>query len=141
MSVKGVKEIHPVEAWESLQKQLEAVLVDVRTAMEYHYVGHPVEAVHVPWQEFPEWREDLEFPARVRAALEGRDGAVPLEQRPVLMLCRSGTRSRNAGLALLRAGFQDVSNISEGFEGQLDERRHRNTLNGWRFHNLPWEQS
>ena len=141
MSTAEVKEIHPAEAWERLQKEPEAALVDVRTSIEYHYVGHPVGSTHIPWQEFPEWRENGDFAAKVRAALEACGGKLPPEQRPLLMLCRSGTRSRQAGMALVRAGFRDVSNISEGFEGQLDERRHRSTLNGWRFHHLPWEQS
>ena len=42
--------------------------------------------------------------------------------------------------ALLDAGFDDVSNVLHGFEGDLDEQFKRSTLNGWRFDGLPWVQ-
>jgi rhodanese-related sulfurtransferase len=59
----------------------------------------------------------------------------------VLLICRSGVRSREAGEALEAAGFATVINVSEGFEGALDEHHHRGTLGGWRFHGLPWHQN
>jgi hypothetical protein len=31
-------------------------------------------------------------------------------------------------------------NVLHGFEGDLDERFHRGTRNGWRHDGLPWEQ-
>jgi rhodanese-related sulfurtransferase len=136
-----VKDISPVEAWRMLQERPGAVLLDVRTTMEYQYVGHPVGAVHVPWMEPPEWRVDAQFAAKVRAALAQHEGGPAADQRPIMTICRSGKRSRAAAEELLRQGFAEVYNIKEGFEGDLDEKRHRNTLNGWRFHNLPWEQS
>jgi len=45
-----------------------------------------------------------------------------------------------AGTALEAAGFGEVYNQAEGFEGPLDERFRRGTMAGWRFHGLPWEQ-
>ena len=71
-------------------------------------------------------------------------GGVGLEEHdtdaPVLLICRSGKRSLEAGKALIDNGFADVYNIAEGFEGELDEAHHRSTTGGWRFHGLPWEQ-
>jgi rhodanese-related sulfurtransferase len=61
--------------------------------------------------------------------------------RPVVLICRSGIRSRDAGEALEAAGFINVINVSEGFEGPLDDHYHRGTLGGWRFHGLPWQQN
>ena len=52
--------------------------------------------------------------------------------RPVVVICRSGQRSVAAGLELEAAGFGDVYNVLEGFEGSLDEQRHRGSINGWR---------
>ena len=46
-----------------------------------------------------------------------------------------------AGEALEAVGFATVINVSEGFEGPLDEHHHRGTLGGWRFHGLPWQQN
>ena len=62
------------------------------------------------------------------------------KERPVLLICRSGKRTLDAGAALEEAGFKDVTNVLEGFEGELDENFHRGTLGGWRKAGLPWEQ-
>jgi rhodanese-related sulfurtransferase len=59
---------------------------------------------------------------------------------PVVLICRSGKRSLEAGNLLISKGFKEVYNVSEGFEGELDEQHHRSTNGGWRFHGLPWEQ-
>jgi rhodanese-related sulfurtransferase len=63
-----------------------------------------------------------------------------VELTPVLLICRSGVRSLEAGKVLVEAGFCDVYNIAHGFEGELDEAHRRGTLSGWRFEGLPWEQ-
>jgi hypothetical protein len=42
---------------------------------------------------------------------------------------------------LAEAGYTDLTNIEDGFEGPMDEAKHRNTVAGWRFHQLPWVQS
>ena len=60
--------------------------------------------------------------------------------RTVVLICRSGKRSGDAGLVLEQAGFTDVVNVVHGFEGDLDDRFQRSTLNGWRHDQLPWEQ-
>ncbi len=60
---------------------------------------------------------------------------------PVLLLCRSGQRSMAAAKHLYEAGFTQLINIDQGFEGGLDANKHRGNLGGWRFHNLPWQQS
>jgi rhodanese-related sulfurtransferase len=57
-----------------------------------------------------------------------------------VLICRSGNRSQEAGEELERAGFSRVYNVQHGFEGELDERHHRNARAGWRFDGLPWEQ-
>jgi hypothetical protein len=30
--------------------------------------------------------------------------------------------------------------VLEGFEGQIDQRRQRGHVDGWRYHGLPWVQ-
>ena len=60
--------------------------------------------------------------------------------RPVVLICRSGHRSLDAGDALEKAGFSDVYNVLDGFEGPLDDSHHRGTVSGWRKEGLPWEQ-
>jgi rhodanese-related sulfurtransferase len=59
---------------------------------------------------------------------------------PVFLLCRSGVRSRAAAIALTKAGFSQAYNVAGGFEGDLDETRHRGRRNGWKASGLPWFQ-
>ncbi len=142
MSEQSIKVITPLAAWDILQSDPNATLLDVRTSVEYGYVGHPVDAINIPWQEAPDWVIDPDFTEKVRKSLVARYGSdVEIEAMPVLAICRSGKRSLDAVVELAQHGFRDVYNIEEGFEGDKDENKHRNTINGWRYHNLPWEQS
>ncbi len=136
------KEIRPKEAYETLQQQKDAVLIDVRSTMEYEYVGHPLDAIHVALKEPPEWITEQDFAKNVGLALKDYcSEGVELLDIPLLMLCRSGARSAIAAEILINQGYTNVYNVLEGFEGDKDENGHRNTVNGWRFHNLPWKQS
>lgn len=137
-----VGEINPPKAWEMMQGDCAAVLIDVRTAMEYHYVGHPVGAIHLPWVEPPTWQPDPQFVQRVDERLRAMDDKSPpdIHDLPLLLICRSGSRSGMAAEQLAASGFNNVYNVLEGFEGERDGRQHRSTINGWRFHNLPWLQ-
>ena len=130
-----MQHLDPLSAHAYLQHNADALLIDCRTEIEHMYVGHPAGAEHIAWQEGPDWEIDPEFVAKVKRLLLG-DLA-----RPVVLICRSGQRSVAAGLALETAGFSNVINVLEGFEGERDENCRRGTLGGWRFHGLPWYQS
>lgn len=141
MSEQKPAEITPPEAWEILQSNPDAILVDVRTSMEFEYVGHPMNAINIPWKEAPDWQINQDFVAQVKKTLSDRKGAgEDIESLPVLTICRSGKRSMAAAEELIRQGFREVYNIEQGFEGDRDGAKHRSTINGWRFYNLPWEQ-
>lgn len=129
-----MKHLTPRETWQFLQDHPDALFVDVRMEIEHLYVGHPPGVVHVPWYEYPDMQTDPE--AFVRAVQ--REGGQP--DRPVVLLCRSGQRTLQAGEALEAAGFRTVVNVLHGFEGDLDEHFQRGRLNGWRHDGLPWEQ-
>jgi len=130
-----MKHLVPKEAHAYLQAHPEALFVDVRMELEYLYVGHPPGAVHVAWYEYPEMQPDAaRFVAQVRREAGG-DLA-----RPLVLLCRSGTRTLAAGEALAAAGFSELINVLHGFEGDPDENFQRGKRNGWRFDGLPWEQ-
>lgn len=131
-----VHSLTPVQAWQLLQENPQAVLIDVRSSMEFLFVGHPKGAVSIPWIDEPEWDINPNFVAQVQTFLKQK-GA---ENQPILLICRSGVRSLEAGEALSQAGLAAVYNISDGFEGPRDSENHRSTLGGWRYHNLPWEQ-
>ena len=142
MSETTIKEISPQQAWEILEAEPQAILLDVRTSMEYEYVGHPLNALHIPWMDAPDWNIDTGFVDKVRQALLKRTGSdQELQSIAILAICRSGKRSQAAAEELARQGFDNLYNIEDGFEGDLDNNKRRNTINGWRFADLPWEQS
>jgi rhodanese-related sulfurtransferase len=62
------------------------------------------------------------------------------KSRPVLLICRSGKRTLDAGRALEAAGFTEVVHVLHGFEGDLNDEFKRSSINGWRYDGLPWEQ-
>jgi rhodanese-related sulfurtransferase len=133
-------DISAAEAWQQLQSDPKAQLVDVRTMAEWNFVGLPDlgavgRKVHcVEWQGFPSGAQNPAFVAEASAAL-GADTSAP-----VLLICRSGARSRAAAIALTRAGFEKAFNVAGGFEGDSDGEGHRGNINGWKAANLPWRQ-
>ena len=60
---------------------------------------------------------------------------------PIMLICRSGNRSEKAGLELIEKGMTNIYHITDGFEGERDDNNQRGTIDGWRFHGLPWEQA
>ena len=138
MTDPEVQRINPKTAAAILDDD-RAILIDVRSKVEFDYVGHPIGAVHVVWKEFPGWDENSRFVEEVRAALSQRGGDDT--DRPLLFICRSGARSMAAARKLGAAGYTRLYNVEEGFEGDKDGRAHRGNIGGWRFHGLPWEQT
>jgi rhodanese-related sulfurtransferase len=130
-----MKNLLPKEAWALLQQQPQALFVDVRMEVESIYVGRPPGVHMIAWYEYP----DLTPNAPDFVRLVERE-AQSDKTRTVVLICRSGKRTVDAGLALEAAGFTDVVNVVHGFEGDLDDKFHRSTRNGWRFDGLPWEQ-
>ncbi|MDH5571067.1 MAG: rhodanese-like domain-containing protein [Gammaproteobacteria bacterium] len=139
-NIEELKNLSPDEAYDLLQNDSRALLVDIRSNMEFLFVGHPKGAIHVPWIDEPDWVVNPHFVTEIRQLLlggisEGGEGSAS-----VILICRSGKRSVDAGKVLLEAGVPNVYHVSEGFEGGLDDDHHRSSIGGWRFHGLPWEQ-
>jgi rhodanese-related sulfurtransferase len=138
-SLEYAGDISAAEAWERLKSNPKVQLVDVRTAAEWNFVGLPDlstlgRQVHcVEWQAFPTGARNPGFVTEAGQTLDDKDA-------PVLLLCRSGARSRAAAIALTAAGFGQAFNIAGGFEGDPDEEGHRGNRNGWKAANLPWRQ-
>jgi rhodanese-related sulfurtransferase len=137
-------DLSTAEAWSLLEKEPKAQLIDVRTTAEWSFVGVPDlssvgrDAFLVEWQSFPAMAMNPQFVDMVANAVRKAGAA---EDTPLLFLCRSGARSRAAAIAMTQAGFSNAYNIAGGFEGDLDEHRHRSQRNGWKSQGLPWRQS
>jgi len=131
-----IRQLPSAEAAKAMATDANAVLVDVRTTAEWAYVGVPaLPNLHrISWQSFPTGAVDPDFVAKVKQAGVATD-------QPVYLICRSGARSQAAAQALAAAGYTDLTNVSDGFEGTLDPAKHRGTVNGWKQAGLPWVQS
>jgi rhodanese-related sulfurtransferase len=138
-----VDEVDAASTWSTLQGNPRSQLVDVRTRAEWTYVGIPdlgalgKRAVLVEWQTFPDQSVDPRFADRLAQELQAL--GVQLDD-DLFFICRSGSRSLAAAKAMASAGYRACHNVSEGFEGPLDDDRHRGTLSGWKATGLPWQQ-
>jgi rhodanese-related sulfurtransferase len=124
--------VSPVQAW-ALFSSGQALLVDVRTPEELKFVGQVPGSPNVAWATGTSLTRNPRFVRELEAKVGDKT-------RRVLLLCRSGKRSALALEAARKAGFTQVSNVLEGFEGELDARGQRGRQDGWRFHGLPWTQ-
>jgi rhodanese-related sulfurtransferase len=139
--IDRVESLTPKQAWKMMGEDARTLLIDIRSSMEYLFVGHPKGAVHVPWIDEPDWVVNPHFVTEVRKLMLGgvvEDDAAG--SAPIILICRSGKRSKEAGRALQEAGIPNIYHIDEGFEGELDDNHHRSSSGGWRYHKLPWEQ-
>jgi rhodanese-related sulfurtransferase len=141
MSATELGSLTPKQAHQMMYDDPRTILIDIRSSMEFLFVGHPQGAVHVPWIDEPDWTINPHFVTEVRKLILG--GVICDEEVgcvPLILICRSGKRSKEAGNLLIAEGIKNVYHVDEGFEGELDEQHHRSTSGGWRYHNLPWEQ-
>ncbi|HMS74275.1 rhodanese-like domain-containing protein [Gordonia sp. (in: high G+C Gram-positive bacteria)] len=132
-------DLTPQEAWDALEANPDAVLVDCRTRAEWNFVGVPdleilgKRTVFIEWVGFPDGAPNQAFVAQLR------DAGVR-DSDEVIFICRSGHRSIGAAEAATAAGVAKAYNVLDGFEGALDDDDHRGS-EGWRASNLPWRQS
>jgi len=76
----------PAQAtFEMLEGNPSAVLIDVRSDMEYLMVGHPGGAVHIAWIDAPDWTVNPNFVAEVRKVLLGRNANRSQDAADLLM--------------------------------------------------------
>jgi len=126
--------IAPAEAFELLQLDPSARLVDVRTRAELDWVGRPAidnaQYSHIEWIQYPGSVPNTAFMQQLHE--------VASSDTPVLFLCRSAARSKLAAVLAQKEGFTKAFDLLEGFEGDKDGQGHRKTVSGWCFRGLPW---
>jgi rhodanese-related sulfurtransferase len=123
-----------------------AFFVDVRDPMELEVVGAPLGIdANIPasllTREYDKkrrghvWAPNPGFETEVAAAMAVRGLG---KDDPVLVSCRSGGRSAMAARRLVAAGFTEVWNVVDGFEGDANPASGARDMNGWRNAGLPW---
>ena len=132
-------DLNPEETWKILKNEQSAMLIDVRTAAEWNYVGVAdlsnmgKEQLTISWVTFPDDQKNENFIAEVEAACPDKDAKV-------ISICRSGVRSISTSTALTEAGYTQAYNVLEGFEGDKNDDEHRGNTGGWKVRGLPWKQ-
>jgi rhodanese-related sulfurtransferase len=141
---KAVDDVDVETTWQDLVSRPKSQLIDVRTRAEWTYVGLPdlgsigKRPVLVEWQTFPDQAIDPRFAERLIGELK----ALGVEKGDDLyFICRSGGRSLAAAQVMAELGYGACHNVAGGFEGPLDNDRHRGSVLGWKAAGLPWLQS
>ena len=142
-SDRAVDNVDVEATWQALASRPGSQLIDVRTRAEWTYVGIPdlgpigKRAVLVEWQTFPDQTVDPRFVERLAGELKAVGAQLDDD---LFFICRSGGRSLAAAKAMAEAGYQACHNVAGGFEGPLDDDRHRGSVGGWKTAGLPWLQ-
>ena len=88
------KSLSPKQAWQICQENSRALLIDVRSSMEYLFVGHAVGSIHIPWIDEPDWVVNPHFVTDVRKLILGGMSGATDNSVPIILICRSGKRSK-----------------------------------------------
>ncbi|MGY6769968.1 rhodanese-like domain-containing protein [Komagataeibacter xylinus] len=132
-----IDDISPAAAWAAVSGRPNAHLVDVRTPMEWEHIGVPDlsgagrELVRDSWQLPPAGQVNPDFLTTLEKAGIGKTDEI-------YFICRSGARSMAAAHAAYDAGYHNVFNVADGFEGPEDATGSRGRLAGWQASELPW---
>lgn len=158
------KKILSIEAFDMLNTVPDTYIMDVRTRAEYQFVGHPLNAYLFPYMfmtnEFVKKDEQYSY----RYNLKNKDFVEQIanvfkKSDNLLIMGADGTRSDPAAKELIEAGFKNVYDVEDGFEGSefpafKDSNKHkfyrqlakRNKIYGfghrrhygWQWWGLPW---
>lgn len=137
-------DVEPVTAYALATSDPDVYILDVRTAPEWQWVGHPGKnklgegggltgkVVNVSYQidHQGSFVVNPSFLADVNELFGSNPDVV------LITMCRSGHRSALAAAALEAAGYRAM-NMVTGFEGGTDGSGYR-TVNGWKVLNLPY---
>jgi rhodanese-related sulfurtransferase len=130
----SVKQIDPRQTHDTLQKDTNAVYIDVRTEGEFAN-GHVPGAVNIPvMSPDPMTRRMTPNPNFL-----GTVQAAYAKDKKIICGCQMGGRSQYAADQLVQAGFSDVSNMVGGFGGAKDPMG-RLVAPGWLQSDLPVER-
>tara|TARA_B100000989_G_scaffold298152_1_gene286331 strand:- start:1852 stop:2277 length:426 start_codon:yes stop_codon:yes gene_type:complete len=130
----------PSECWDMLKDDKNSQLIDCRTKAEWQFTGIPnLEnlnkiAKFIEWQTYPSMNHNDDFLSEIQQLGLKKDDKI-------ILICRSGGRSKSAAEFLSSKGYESCFNCLHGFEGSHDLNGHRSKKDGWKFNKLPWKQA
>ncbi len=132
-------DLTPDQCWGILENEKKSFLVDCRTSSEWQFVGFPdlyslnKKTVFIEWLCLPNMVFNENFLDDIK-----KSEISPNDK--IILICRTGSRSKSAAEYLTTNGFKLCYNCLDGFEGVHDQNEHRGKVSGWKFSNLPWKQ-
>ena len=127
------------------------LFVDVRSRAEVAFLGLPSEAdVNIPYMMMPMMADfdeekqgyaleiNPDFPTVFKAYADEYGFSV---SSPIIVLCRSGSRSAKAANLLYDMGYANIYSIVDGYEGDKAKdgpTKGQRTVNGWRNGGFAW---
>lgn len=127
------------------------VLIDIRTHAEVEFLGLPTRAnVHIPYMtmsDMPRYDTSkgtyaLERNPAFEMVFEDYAEAHEIgPDTPIILMCRSGSRSAKAADVLAGLGYTKVYSLVDGFEGDSVKDgpgKGQRLVNGWKNAGLEW---
>lgn len=139
------------QAYDMTKNNKKALFVDVRTRSEINFLGMPTLAdANIPYMRMNEWyawnEKKQSFKLDVNSDFE-KNIAARLKTKslsksdPIILMCRSGSRSAKAANLLADMGYKKVYTVVDGYEGdkvKVGEFKGMRMKNGWKQAKLPW---
>jgi rhodanese-related sulfurtransferase len=145
MPAAAFDSVTPAQAYDLVVNDANYYIIDVRTANEWKWVGHPGMnklgegaglqgkviniASRIDWQD--QFIVNPSFVSDINELFGEKKDTVTL-----IMMCRSGDRGAAAAALLEGAGYRAM-NMLTGFQGVTNSRGYR-TVNGWANNGLPY---
>jgi rhodanese-related sulfurtransferase len=141
----------PAEAAAHMKKSgNKSLFLDVRDPIEVNFTGTPTVAdANIPFKfaDTSKWhmkkkqfgmKKNKNFVADVATRMKAK-GLKKTDA--IILMCRSGVRSGKAANMLAKAGYTNVINMIEGFEGDSISKgpdKGKRTINGWKNSSLAY---
>ena len=143
MDSDEIKQISSNEAFEEIHSNVGALLIDVRSELEWKKIGIPdlgdlnERLVLLELQSMPSMEINQNFLEELEETLSNRN------VKNVMFMCKAGVRSQAAAVksisVLLNANKNiKICNVSDGFEGK-GLSIFGGIASGWKNSGLPWK--
>ena len=127
------------------------LFVDIRSRAEVAFLGLPTRVdVHIPYMVMPAIamydEQEMGYPLEINPdfPVTFKEYAAErgvTEDTPIVLICRSGTRSARAADLLTGMGYRNVYSVVDGYEGDKAKdgpHRGQRMVNGWKNAGLDW---
>ena len=133
------------------KKAKDTLFLDIRTRAEVNFLGMPSNAdANIPYFTPDSW-ENFDTKKKIFKLAPNSNFLTAVEERlkekgldknsPVVLMCRSGSRSAKAANLMKKAGYSKVYTVVDGYEGDKSKSgptKGQRAVNGWKNSDLPW---